>query len=612
MHKQSAPDRRDASTATAPAPRIDAPHQAHVLQRVAGNQAVLRGRAGAVTGLPGGLRSALEARGGVSLAGVRVHHDSPEPARHGALAFTRGGDIHLGVGQGRHLEHEAWHAVQQAQGRVPATGASHGQALNDDPALEREADVGGRDVPRRGPGRNPPVMQRIRADRDAHNHWISDLHPGAIVEPGEGYIRVTSFGSVAETRTGALANQDHAYVGIEYVDASDAPHTAFTDLTHNGVRYHDDHTDITGGIELDSDDGQQMRQLLGTKMFREQARNNTERTYVGTSYRITADQAVAAIARARGILTEYGGVHPRGDRQYKYKFARTGHKLSREHGINCARFAEKILKAANIKASAGKAAKTPYEAANLQGGASGLKVLDATEPTRLDASALTKSLASMASVTGKVSKFGTAIASRYHRQTLDGADRAAIKDWVAGDWSSLNKYVRGLLAPAEQDLLEKIVINKQKVLPFADRVRDLNGALAKLDAFAGTSYRWSRVASADVYKKLIRPGDYVSDKGFIASSMLKGGEGGASGWGKAGNVHFELRGTSGRDISQHSPMPGEREVLFKPNTIFKVEAIKVEGDDTAYVVLREVAGAGGKAIKSSYDGSTLVAAAATP
>ncbi|MBL9105360.1 MAG: DUF4157 domain-containing protein [Myxococcales bacterium] len=612
MHKQSAPDRRDPTAAPAPASRVDVPHPAHVMQRVAGNQAVLRGRAGPVTGLPGDLQSALEARGGVSLAGVRVHHDSPEPARHGALAFTRGGDIHLGVGQARHLEHEAWHAVQQAQGRVPATGAIHGQALNDDPALEREADGGGRDVPRHGPGHSPPVMQRIRADRDAHDHWISDLHPGAIVEPGEGYIRVTSFGSTADTRTGALANQDHAYVGIEYVDASDAPHTAFTDLTHNGVRYHDDHTDITGGIELESDDGQQMRQLLGTKMFSESVRGGSVRTYVGTSYRISAQQATDAIARARDILKEYGGVRPRGGRDYKYKFARTGHTLTRDHGINCARFAEKILKAANIKASAGKAAKTPYEAANLQGGAHGLKVLDATDPARLDASALTKSLASMASVTGKASKFGSSIASRYHRRSLDSADKAAIKDWVAGDWSSFNKYVRGLLSPADQKTLEGITINNKKVMPFADRVTALNRALDKLDAFDGTSYRWSRTASPDVYKHLIRPGDYVSDRGYSASSMLKGGEGGASGWGKAGNVHFELRGTSGRDISQHSPMAGEREVLFKPNTIFKVEAIKVESDNTTYVVLREVSGSGGKAIKNSYDGSTLVAAAATP
>lgn len=574
------------------------------MQRVAGNRAVLRRRAGAVTGLPGPLRGALEARGGVSLADVRVHHDSPEPALHDALAFTRGRDIHLGVGQGKHLEHEAWHAVQQAQGRVATTSSVGGQPLNDDAALEREADRGGRDAPRHGHGHGhgAPVMQRIKADRDGDNHWISELHPGAIVEPGDGYIRVTSFGSAADTRTGALRNKDHAYVGIEYVDGNDVPHTAFTDLTHDGVRYSDDTTAYAGGIEVDEHDGATMRRLFPAKLAHDD--------YVGTSYRVTADQAVRAIARAKEILHEYGGKRPLRGTDPKYKFAKSGHTLNRDHGINCARFAQKLLKSAGIEASAGKVAKTPYEAANLQGGAHGLKLIDATDATTdalLDASALSKSLATMRSTTSMGGKLGSSISSRWHRKSVTTADLAAIKDWVKGGWSGLNKYVRGVLSAADQKTIEAQKFNGKPIGKFVDRVAALHTALDKLDAYQGSSYRWFKSANADVYRKLIRPGDYVSDKGFSASSMIKGGEGGASGWGKEGNVHFELKGTSGRDISQHSPMPGEREVLFKPNTVFKVEAIKVE-NNTTFVVLREVAAPTNRPIKNSYDGSTLVAA----
>ncbi len=94
--------------------------------------------------LPASLRAGAETLSGLSMAGVRVHYDSPEPAGLGALAFARGSDVHLGPGQERHLPHETWHVVQQAQGRVrPTLQAKSGVAINDDNALEREADMMG-------------------------------------------------------------------------------------------------------------------------------------------------------------------------------------------------------------------------------------------------------------------------------------------------------------------------------------------------------------------------------------------------------------------------------------------------------------------------------------
>ena len=94
-------------------------------------------------GLPDGLRDGVERLSGLAMDDVRIHRGSPEPARIGALAFTRGRDIHVGPGQERHLPHEAWHVVQQAQGRVPATTQFAGAAGNADAGLEREADVMG-------------------------------------------------------------------------------------------------------------------------------------------------------------------------------------------------------------------------------------------------------------------------------------------------------------------------------------------------------------------------------------------------------------------------------------------------------------------------------------
>jgi hypothetical protein len=72
---------------------------------------------------------------------VRVHNNSAMPAQLDAHAYARGSDIHLAPGQDRHLPHEAWHLVQQAQGRVrPTLQLQDGVPVNDDPGLEREAD----------------------------------------------------------------------------------------------------------------------------------------------------------------------------------------------------------------------------------------------------------------------------------------------------------------------------------------------------------------------------------------------------------------------------------------------------------------------------------------
>jgi hypothetical protein len=90
------------------------------------------------------LRTAIESLSGIDLDGVQVHYGSAEPARFGAHAFTQGSEIHLGPGQERHLAHEAWHVVQQAQGRVaPTVQMKGGLSANHDPALEAEADAMG-------------------------------------------------------------------------------------------------------------------------------------------------------------------------------------------------------------------------------------------------------------------------------------------------------------------------------------------------------------------------------------------------------------------------------------------------------------------------------------
>jgi len=95
------------------------------------------------TGLPDTLKTGIETLSGLPMDDVRVHFHSPKPTQVQALAYTQGTDIHVGPGQEQHLSHEAWHVIQQKQGRVKPTLQTGGQAINDDQGLEQEADVKG-------------------------------------------------------------------------------------------------------------------------------------------------------------------------------------------------------------------------------------------------------------------------------------------------------------------------------------------------------------------------------------------------------------------------------------------------------------------------------------
>jgi hypothetical protein len=95
------------------------------------------------TGLPDQLKAGVEQLSGLAMDDVRVHYNSAKPAAVQAHAYAQGTNIHLAPGQEKHLPHEAWHVVQQKQGRVKPTLQLKGVAINDDAGLEREAAVMG-------------------------------------------------------------------------------------------------------------------------------------------------------------------------------------------------------------------------------------------------------------------------------------------------------------------------------------------------------------------------------------------------------------------------------------------------------------------------------------
>jgi len=112
------------------------------------------------TGLPDNLKSGIENISGHSMDDVKVHYNSEKPAQLNAHAYAQGTDIHVASGQEKHLPHEAWHVVQQKQGRVKPTMQMKGKVnINDDAGLEKEADVMGAKALQRKMGEN--IFQQL-------------------------------------------------------------------------------------------------------------------------------------------------------------------------------------------------------------------------------------------------------------------------------------------------------------------------------------------------------------------------------------------------------------------------------------------------------------------
>jgi hypothetical protein len=133
-------------------PGMDAAHRGVTAQAKAdgsgGSDTVLAGMAsGGGQRLPQAVQAKMEQSFGADFSAVRVHQGAQATAV-GAQAYTQANDIHFAPGayqpdsrQGQELlGHELTHVVQQRQGRVQASTQYKGVAINDDPALEREAD----------------------------------------------------------------------------------------------------------------------------------------------------------------------------------------------------------------------------------------------------------------------------------------------------------------------------------------------------------------------------------------------------------------------------------------------------------------------------------------
>lgn len=166
------------------------------------------------TGLPDTLKSGIENLSGMSMDNVRVHYNSAQPAQLNALAYAQGTDIHVAPGQEKHLPHEAWHVVQQAQGRVkPTMQMKDGVPINDDRGLEREADEMGSHAYAAGGRTDETEIAQSIAKTQASQNVIAN-HYGTVKQLRNHTEITYQEGELNWRSTNGIAGVRHMPVGI--------------------------------------------------------------------------------------------------------------------------------------------------------------------------------------------------------------------------------------------------------------------------------------------------------------------------------------------------------------------------------------------------------------
>ncbi len=197
------------------------------------------------TGLPDHLKTGIESLSGYSMDDVKVHYNSSKPAQLNAHAYAQGNQIHLASGQEKHLPHEAWHVVQQKQGRVSPTTQVNGAAVNDSASLEKEADVMG------GKALQMKVSDRPLTYKMSTNHCLQQVQlkeeviqlAGHYLLPG---ISASELAQIEEKKIGSLSDLMHA----EGTTQGNHTFTGWTDVTRATLNRAKEGEDIEGRQDL--------------------------------------------------------------------------------------------------------------------------------------------------------------------------------------------------------------------------------------------------------------------------------------------------------------------------------------------------------------------------
>ncbi|XHX79874.1 MAG: GNAT family N-acetyltransferase [Stenomitos frigidus ULC029] len=152
--------------------------------------------------IPAPLRTQMESAFNANFANVKIHEGN-HVGSVGAIAYTQGDRIHFAPGRFNPdtrsgqalLGHELAHVVQQRQGRVKPTTQVNGLPVNDQSALEQEADVLGQKATQMKPS---ATLQR-QETQDTANYQITS--PKASTD---GYREITAVNDTTNQAIGTV------------------------------------------------------------------------------------------------------------------------------------------------------------------------------------------------------------------------------------------------------------------------------------------------------------------------------------------------------------------------------------------------------------------------
>jgi hypothetical protein len=544
------------------------------------------------TGLPDQLKSGIESLSGLSMDHVRVHYNSSQPAQLNALAYAQGSDIHLAPGQERHLPHEAWHVVQQAQGRVKATmQIKEGVEVNDEKGLEGEAEVmgsksleGGHGVAEAYRSISMPIETAQAIQGDATNSLemnVDNNHSAPLINGkgsdqrggNEGQGIVDERPEAALQRYGLSAAQAPVHQRTESMVQQDMQTLC---NASQPVRH-------LQALQQGAYNSPRARQLAQYQVMADTRRIevNTRSTSLGSTVvqrlAINADQVpglavdldTADLAGFKEKLTQLKRERQRRVIQLVGNYIRD--KVTTKNDEDAYKFSVQTLFAAR---------------------------------------SLDEELDELATPTSSL--YMSYLSLRYSGKTnLENEDHQnAIDDWVCGSWSLINNHLHGAMTPESKRVAEEMTYNKRMVGDLGKRAEQVSTVLAGLPAFEANVFRFAKPKDKTVYSTKIHPGDYIMDNGFTATSFVKSPEK----WGTPGKVYYKITGGhAGKAIYPHSSIQSEWEVLIDKGSAFRVEAIKQiagTGDEspTFYVIMTQVVPSSipyGKVPKDYYSGDDV-------
>ena len=165
---------------------------------------------------------------------------------------------------------------------------------------------------------------------------------------------------------------------------------------------------------------------------------------------------------------------------------------------------------------------------------------------------------------------------------LIDAEYDAIKNYGRVDYDIVNEYMH-MGEPIDY-------INPSFGQSLKRRVSYMRSVMKKLPNYKGTVFRGATIKNPLLEKLNI--GDILHEKAFLSTSVnpaIAQNFGSSQLYEGVSNAQFKIElKSAGRAINAYTFKPDEAEVLAKPNTYFRVEAIEKISPKKNYIKLREI------------------------